>query len=75
MNPPRTQVPYLNDFVFSKNDPKYTHYVVKEGKIESGWWDEHYANTRAKEIQGHMRSCVRVMILDGLDPDNNQDWF
>ncbi len=71
----RTEVPYLNDHVYSKNDNGYSHYVIKEGKIESGWWLEQHAHTRAKEVKGYYNSRVKTMILDGLDPDNNEDWF
>jgi len=62
------------------NNPDYTHYVLVNGKIESGWEYPEDAKDNAREIlEFQPRNAVKIYSLRhlnkiGLDPDDDANW-
>lgn len=56
------------------NNEEYTHWVVVDGKIVSGWWYREDAIDDQKE-RGRGRVYARRGLTNiGLDPDKDEDW-
>jgi len=62
------------------NNPDYTHYVIVNGKIESGWEYPEDAKDNAREIlEFQPRTAVKIYSLRhlnkiGLDPNDDANW-
>lgn len=63
------------------NDPEYTHYVVANGKIESGWsYKEDAAEHKKESMHEKLRPIAKVVAKSalkrhGIDPDNDSHWM
>ncbi len=63
------------------NNPDYTHYVIVNGKIESGWEYPEDAKDNAREILDNQpHTAVKIYSLRhlnkiGLDPDDDANWL